>query len=128
MAIKLRCVGRGGREAVLTEGRWDQLTKGRRSILLWVPNVEQLICQAVAAPDIGTFDASDRRCHYLDLRESAPPEVGRVFLRVVCDHRMRWIDRVKRKLVEDLRGDEVDIDLVDGVLPRETTRWWPPAM
>jgi hypothetical protein len=125
MAQRLRCAGKGGRWVVLSEERWTELTHGRRRALLDIPNIDEAICQTVADPNFGTFDPYDRRCYYR--RFDFPPPYHKLYLRVATFHPHGWIDRVKKRLLEDTRGNIVDVDLVDRPMPREEL-WWPPAM
>lgn len=125
MAQRLRCAGREGRWVVLSEERWQELTHGRRRALLHIPDIEKAICAAVADPNIGTFDQYDRRCYYRKF--DFPPPYDGLFPRVATFHPHRWIDRARKKLFEDARGDVIDVDLVDRPLPREKM-WWPPLM
>jgi hypothetical protein len=125
MAQRLQCAGRGGRRVTLSEERWQELTNGRRRALLKIPDIDAAICQAIADPNIGTFDAYERRCYYR--RFDFPPPYHGLFLRVATHHPHGWINRVKKLLLEDMKGDVVDVDLVDAPLARER-RWWPPDM
>jgi hypothetical protein len=125
MAQRLRCAGWQGRSIVLSEERWEELTRGRRRALLDIPDIDEAIRATVADPNIGTFDEYDRRCYYR--RWPFPEPYNNLFLRVATVHPHRWLDRVKLRLLEDTKGNVVDVDIVNGPMPREK-RWWPPNM
>lgn len=125
MAQRLRCAGRGGLQVSLSEERWQELTNGQRRALLHIPDIDAAICRTIQDPNIITYDAHDRRCYYR--RFDFPSPFHGLFLRVATYHPHSWINRAKKLLLEDMKGDVLDIDLVDAPLAREK-RWFPPDM
>jgi hypothetical protein len=126
VAQRLVCDGKHGRQVVLSEERWHDLIHAyRRSVLLQLPAIDDAIRETLANPNFITLDHDDRWCFYK--RCDFPAPYDKRFLRVVTWHPHRWIDRGRKKVLLGLKGDVIDIDLVDRPFPREKM-WWPDPM